>query len=820
PSNDDCIDATVALVNTDESCDVVTPGTLLAATPSGVPNGSCGGNPDDDVWFQFEATHETHIISLENINGSTTNLDHGVYEGTCGSLTELYCSDEEAFVTPILTVGNTYYIRVFSAGSSSEDTTFDLCIRPGLNNVIVDQTTYTVEQLVEDILIGGECAQISNITYSTGTDYGEENGIGYFSMQGDGVGFPFDEGIILTTGDANLASGPNINNLSDGTTAWPGDTDLENAVGLTTTTNNATIIEFDFVPLAQEISFDFLMASEEYNGGSFECNYSDAFAFLLTDSNDVTTNLAVLPNTTTPILVTNIHQANTSCGAENEEYFGGYTPDNLPPISFDGRTTVFTAQSAVNVGETYHIKLVIADDRDSAFDSGVFLKAGSFDLGQLDLGDDITISSGGATCLGEPVVLDTGAPNLEHFWFKNGLVIDGETSSTLTVTEPDLYTAQVIFSSQCFLMDEILVEFIEPPVLTEDPSDLESCSATTEAPFTLSDNDAVVLGNLNPNDHTISYHLTEDDAETNTDAITDEPYIGTNAETIYVRVVDNITGCHSVASFDLIITAPSHTASSVDYTECGDGIEAEFDLASHTLDVLNGQDASSFNVTYHSSQNDAENNVDALPSFYTSSGETIYVRVESVNYEGCYVTNSFDLIVGTLPEATFDTSYTYEVCPNATSPITIGITPDNFTAADVTVTWLLNGDPIVGANGLTLDTVLVAGDYSAEITFNATGCSETITTEVIELESCIFPEGISPGVSPGQNDSFDLSSFNVVKLEIFNRNGTLVYSKRNYIDEWVGQSNDGEELPVGTYFYTVVYEGGAKQRSAWVYINR
>ena len=75
-------------------------------------------------------------------------------------------------------------------------------------------------------------------------------------------------------------------------------------------------------------------------------------------------------------------------------------------------------------------------------------------------------------------------------------------------------------------------------------------------------------------------------------------------------------------------------------------------------------------------------------------------------------------------------------------------------------------------------------------------------------------------MSPGQNDRFDLSSFNVVKLEIFNRNGTLVYSKNNYVDEWEGQTNDGEELPVGTYFYTVIYEGGAKQKSAWVYINR
>ena len=66
-------------------------------------------------------------------------------------------------------------------------------------------------------------------------------------------------------------------------------------------------------------------------GGSFECTFSDAFAFLLTDPAGNVTNLAVLPGTTTPILVTNIHPDNSGCNAINEQYFGGYTqvPDLL-----------------------------------------------------------------------------------------------------------------------------------------------------------------------------------------------------------------------------------------------------------------------------------------------------------------------------------------------------------------------------------------------------------------------------------------------------------------------------------------------------------
>uniref|UniRef100_UPI0033990D62 T9SS type B sorting domain-containing protein n=1 Tax=Winogradskyella sp. 3972H.M.0a.05 TaxID=2950277 RepID=UPI0033990D62 len=82
------------------------------------------------------------------------------------------------------------------------------------------------------------------------------------------------------------------------------------------------------------------------------------------------------------------------------------------------------------------------------------------------------------------------------------------------------------------------------------------------------------------------------------------------------------------------------------------------------------------------------------------------------------------------------------------------------------------------------------------------------------------PEGISPGEVDGLNDRFDLSNFDVVRLEIYNRNGTLVYSRDNYTDEWFGQDKNGNDLPVGTYFYNVVYEGGAKTRTAWVYINR
>lgn len=145
---------------------------------------------------------------------------------------------------------------------------------------------------------------------------------------------------------------------------------------------------------------------------------------------------------------------------------------------------------------------------------------------------------------------------------------------------------------------------------------------------------------------------------------------------------------------------------------------------------------------------------------------------------------------------------------------------------DTSVNWY---DSETGGVLLLVDsTTYIANDqatYYAESIDELTGCPSNTRTAVsvsgnLESENCNIPQGISPGVSPGLNDNFDLSNFAVTQLEIYNRYGTLVYSKNDYTDEWEGQANDGEKLPVGTYFYVMIYEGGAKKRNGWVYINR
>lgn len=130
PTNDDCSGTITTSVNSGELCTSQTSGTVLGATASGNSLGACGGTADDDVWYKFVATNTSQFISLNNLAGSTTDLYHIVYNGTCGSLgTEILCSDAESSALTGLTVGNTYYIRIYtSTATTGQTSTFDLCI--------------------------------------------------------------------------------------------------------------------------------------------------------------------------------------------------------------------------------------------------------------------------------------------------------------------------------------------------------------------------------------------------------------------------------------------------------------------------------------------------------------------------------------------------------------------------------------------------------------------------------------------------------------------------------------------------------------------
>lgn len=128
--NDECNTATPISVSIDGSCNTVGHGTLIGATASSQAS-TCEGNADDDVWFSFVAASVTQVVSLTDIVGSTTNLNHAVYTDTCDNLQLFYCSPANTVTVKKdnYVVGQTYYVRIWSNQAITHNVTFNVCVK-------------------------------------------------------------------------------------------------------------------------------------------------------------------------------------------------------------------------------------------------------------------------------------------------------------------------------------------------------------------------------------------------------------------------------------------------------------------------------------------------------------------------------------------------------------------------------------------------------------------------------------------------------------------------------------------------------------------
>lgn len=247
----------------------------------------------------------------------------------------------------------------------------------------IDQTPI---QLVDDILSGNGIT-ILNVNYT-----GSDTAIGSFNGSFTNLGL--DSGIVMTTGtvldSVGLYSasqgpfGPNNSGSSGFDNNQPGDPLLTGLAGVDT--YNAAVLEFDFIPHGDSIYFNYVFGSEEYPefvGGGF----NDVIGLYLSGPGvSGIQNIAILPGGAGVVSIDNINNGNTNSGpCQNCQYYiengtGNTSPqDSLPYyIQYDGFTVPLKAAAAVTCGETYHMKIAIADAGDWAYDSGLFIKANSF----------------------------------------------------------------------------------------------------------------------------------------------------------------------------------------------------------------------------------------------------------------------------------------------------------------------------------------------------------------------------------------------------------------------------------------------------------
>ncbi len=249
----------------------------------------------------------------------------------------------------------------------------------------------TPTQLVQTVLLGGGVTA-SNITFNGASGATQTEQMGTFDGTTSNIGLP--SGVLMGTGDINVAPGPNVGGGSTmgGGNFGFGDADLTQISGVTH--NDAAILEFDFIPTGDTLRFRYVFASEEYD--EYVCgSVNDAFGFFLSGPGfagpfaNGAVNLALIPGGSIPVSINTVNlgvsgsagtlsncQALDPNFAANSIYYntnaGGTT------VEYDGFTVVLTAFALVSCGTQYHIKMAIADGGDTVFDSGVFLEAGSF----------------------------------------------------------------------------------------------------------------------------------------------------------------------------------------------------------------------------------------------------------------------------------------------------------------------------------------------------------------------------------------------------------------------------------------------------------
>ncbi len=155
PANDECDNATAVTVNTDDTCTNLTHGTTVSATASPQAD-DVTGTPNNDVWFTFTAPEASLYIKLLNVTavvGTSTDMGMGLYSGDCANLTLVNDSDPNTMRVNGLTVGDTYYLRVYGWGSNintTAQTEFDVCVAtipaPPANDDCANATPLTLDQ--------------------------------------------------------------------------------------------------------------------------------------------------------------------------------------------------------------------------------------------------------------------------------------------------------------------------------------------------------------------------------------------------------------------------------------------------------------------------------------------------------------------------------------------------------------------------------------------------------------------------------------------------------------------------------------------------
>ncbi len=222
------------------------------------------------------------------------------------------------------------------------------------------------------------------------------------------------------------------------------------------------------------------------------------------------------------------------------------------------------------------------------------------------------------------------------------------TSVAGNAANPQTLHVAVVNTEGCIAYTTLTIRVLPNPTPSTDPADIELCDYDNTGDqieiFDITINEAYII-NGEPG-VSVAYYESLENATDQIDPIADATTytnIEPGQQTIYVRVTNDTTGCFTIVTFDIIVNPLPDIGDVPDVIACElntDGFY-DFDLETVTSELLGSQDPANFTVTYHETQEDADNGENALVSPYTNltNPQLLFVNITN-NLTGCNITGA------------------------------------------------------------------------------------------------------------------------------------------------------------------------------------
>ena len=647
------------------------------------------------------------------------------------------------------------------------------------NNAPYDDPTY----LINDVLLGGGIIA-SNHSYQ-----GDSVQIGYFDATNTNLGI--NSGIVMATGDilvldpfytgfgatiSNIVTDPDLLNVANSVPPLlPSPFTNSFTVG---SINDVAVLEFDFVPTSDSLSFEYVFGSEEYFG--FEnSQYNDVFGFFLSGPGisgpfsspafhpNGSVNLAIVPGSSPELPIT-ISSVN-SVTPINDQYFIDNTGGLDTIASADGYTTVLTAYAAVQCGETYHIRLAIADGTDPGLSSFVWLQAGSFASPLLEIVDDLGLDSTvlEIPCNSTITLTANGGVGATYEWYDSSGMFS--TNSNVTVSSGEYWVTATSFGCPV-VSDTIIVNSQAAPTVSLGNDYTIACNA---------------IININPIVNGGSGNYSYLWSNNSTDST-----INVGGGNFSIKVTDNLTNCFALDTIIITEQSQPNTILSGGGSICEDGTTVAIDFV---FDGILPWDLEFYNGLDTIIRNNLTNNNYS----YVTNQEGNYQIISVIDNNNCVsnISGSASVILNQMPEASINIKEFI---------LYIGDTLYlELLNSYSTYQWYNQNDELISNNPIL--NVFEQGEYYVFV-IDENGCSDYSNSTVVNVvpRSEIFvPNSFTPN-SDKHNELFIIHGQNIksFSLKIFDRWGDLLFESNDINKYWDGFYL-GKKVEQNKYMYQI-----------------